>query len=84
MMTAMVPILSLYALGIIPFPNLYVTWFEHSRPALDLTSISKTVSPAFLTLPADLSHRTAEMGAKYNVLDNQETPEPDRGSRKEN
>ena len=22
-----------YALGIIPFPNLYVTWFEHNKPA---------------------------------------------------
>lgn len=32
MMTAMVFISSLYALGIIPLPNLYVTWFEHSRP----------------------------------------------------
>ena len=32
MMTAMLFKLILYALGIIPLPNLYVTWLEHNSP----------------------------------------------------
>ena len=32
MITAMLSMFRRYALGIIPFPNLYVTWFEHRRP----------------------------------------------------
>ena len=32
MMTAIEFMFRRYALGIIPFPNRYVTWFEHIRP----------------------------------------------------
>lgn len=40
MMTAMVFKLILYALGIIPFPNRYVTWLEHNSPIV-VTAIWK-------------------------------------------
>ena len=40
MMMAMLFMLRRYAFGIMPFPNLYVTWFEHRRPAT-MTSICK-------------------------------------------
>jgi hypothetical protein len=44
MMTAMLFILRRYAFGIIPFPNLYVTWFEHNNPA-NIIKICNGTSP---------------------------------------
>jgi hypothetical protein len=43
MITAILFILNLYAFGIIPFPNLYVTWFEHNSPATIIPKCTGTI-----------------------------------------
>jgi hypothetical protein len=64
MMTAVPFILSWYALGVIPFPNRYVTWFEQSNPA-KMTARCKGTIPnatAYHLSNANLSKR------KYGLL----------------